>query len=167
MKTQRIKVIIQVENKTRKKWVKEERVRKVMVICSLCSFVVSASLFFSVCVTFFLVLFSFSFVFWVFGSGFVKGFLWELFPGFWEGCFWVYCGFERLFLGLFLVGFWGLFLGLFFGFCGNFLSIFGRDLGKKMIKRKGNEFSKKSVAKFPILRHLPSRHDILLIVTPN
>lgn len=137
MKTQRIKVIIQVENKTRKKWVKEERVRKVMVICSLCSFVVSASLFFSVCVTFFLVLFSFSFVFWVFGSGFVKGFLWELFPRFWEGCFWVYCGFERLFLGLFLVGFWGLFLGLFFGFLWKFFEYFWEGFGEEDDKEKG------------------------------
>ena len=30
-----------------------------------------------------------------------------------------------------------------------------------------NEFSKISVAKFPILRHFSSRHNILTIVTPN
>ena len=30
-----------------------------------------------------------------------------------------------------------------------------------------NEFSKKSAIKFPILGHLPSRHDILMIVPPK
>lgn len=54
------------------------------------------------------------------------------------GLFWgVFCGFEGLFLDLFLVGFWGLLLGLFYGFLWKFLSFFWEGFGEEYDREKG------------------------------
>ena len=45
--------------------------------------------------------------------------------------------------------------------------IFVKRARRYLLRSRRNEFSKKSAIKFPILRYLPSRRDILMIVAPK